>query len=117
MRITNSHDAQQLLNLLRDLFGDPREIKAQNHPGTDEAGAARIGGEDREQEAQSMVDSGQASALIPGDWRDRQDVPWEAIQLIVQCDPNWSPTSLGVEDCYRAAGWLDADEDWSEKCR
>jgi hypothetical protein len=67
------------------------------------------------QEAAHMVDSGQASAIVPGNWRDRTDIPWEGIQLIVQCDPNWSPTSLGMEDAMKAAGLIDSDSDWEAK--
>jgi hypothetical protein len=32
-----SHDAQELLALVRKLFGDPREIKAQNYAGSADA--------------------------------------------------------------------------------
>jgi hypothetical protein len=68
-------------------------------------------------EAQQLVDIGHCEPVIPGGWRDRPDVEWDAVRLIVEADYKWSTCSLTSVDALKAVGAIPTDEDSEAKLK
>jgi hypothetical protein len=62
-------------------------------------------------EAQRLVDIGHAEPIVSGKWRDRPDVPWTGVKLIVERDYHWSVPALTAKDALKAAGAISTDAD------
>jgi hypothetical protein len=55
-------------------------------------------------EAQRLVSSEQAHAVVPGNWRNRPDVEWQGVQLIIPQRNNESPASISAAEMRVNAG-------------
>jgi hypothetical protein len=55
-------------------------------------------------EAQRLVNNEQAEAVTKGNWRNRRDVAWQAVQLVLPKDTHQSPCSISAAEMRVNAG-------------